>query len=235
MSTLTPFPTTFNQYEDVTRRELDNMYGMRLDNPGFFGKLGIAAKYETMSGQLLQELNDPNFTPDPTFSVNQTMLDRYAGDITEEETIERIVGNSRSFGEFVFNVDNVRRSLKKRRELFEGNAFDAFGGFVATIIPNLVEMVPATVAATALAGPIGGGAAFVDRAYKTNRVLGALKGIGIAGVVDLPIEYTKYSLDESLTQKQFLTALATAGVMGGAFGAAFPSTLFKVSKAIKTR
>jgi len=233
MSTLTPFPTTFNQYEDVTRRELDNMYGMRLDNPGFFGKLGIAAKYETMTGQLLQELNDPNFTPDPTFSVNQVMLDRYAGDITEEETIERIVGNSRSFGEFIFNVDNVRRSLKKRRELFEGNAFDAFGGFVATIIPNLVEMVPATVAATALAGPIGGGAAFVDRAYKTNRVLGALKGIGIAGVVDLPIEYTKYSLDESLTQKQFLTALATAGVMGGAFGAAFPSTLFKVSKAIK--
>ena len=230
---LTPTPQTFNQFEGATKRELNQLYGQRIKDLSFVGKLGVAAKYETFTGQLLQEMNDPNFTPDPNCMVTQELIDEYAGDITNPEILERILSNSSSFGEFIFNTDNVRRSLKKREELFAGGPMGMLGGFIATLIPTTAEMLPATIAATAAAGPLGGGAAFVDRTTRMNRVLGAVKGLGIAGLVDLPLEYGKYSMDQSLTQKQFLLAMATAGGMGATVGAAFPSTLFKVSNAIK--
>ena len=232
---MTGLPTSIDSvlpFQEATKRELTQLYRESTEEMGLMGKIGIGAANTTLTGQFFKWIDDPRFSPDPEFLPTQELIDKYAGDIGGEQ-LDRLVNESGSFGEFVFIADRIREENMAAQQLFDGTITGTIGGLLGVLIPNLVEGVPVTAAATALAGPIGGGAAFADRTMRAKRALGLAKGIGLAGAVEGTAEVLRYQIDPSMTKTDVLLNAATATALGGLVGAAAPYSVFKVAKAIR--
>ena len=233
-----------------TKRELDRVY----DNPnekldmGFFGKLGSAFAYETVTGEAIRDYTGSDFPADPNFKVTDDLIEEYASDFLPEVQ-ERIRESATSFPGFLHEVDDVRIANRRREAMFSGGAWDLFTGLTATIIGSGSEAVLATLGAgaagTFVGGPVGTvGAATTTAVGKYKRIANIInstrKGLqagsraraiaqagAITAGVDVPLELLRYQLDKSLTKTDLLVAVGASAVLGGGLAAWKPGLYSK--------
>ena len=221
----------YSSPEELTAREMFNQYTMRPDQDvGFFSKVGTAFTNETVTGEILRELTAPDY--DPTdYVANDEDREKYAGDLPSE-IVDRIADKSKSFAEFLWEVDEVRLTNKRRAELFSGGVTGAIEGMGLTLLAAGGEAVLLTALASAIGGPAGGAAAVGSAVSKATRIRGALKGLGIAAAVDTPLEIARYNLDNTMRPQDAMIAIGAAAGIGGGLGAWKPHLFLKSAKSM---
>lgn len=227
--------------EFENRRHLSEIY----KNPNtvtdynFFEKIGVAARTETSTAEFFSDLFSPRFRDEDGFTITPE-LEHIMSDLPQE-TQEKIVETSSSTREFLHEVDDARKMLKLREELFAGGVLGAFGGFAATMLMAGSEAAAVTGLAAGLGlfggGPVGSvtasaatAAARVKRIKKTLDTvkLGVLasqrsRAVGKAALataaVDVPIELVRYANDTTITETDFWFALGASATLGGGIAA----------------
>ena len=218
--------------ERLTNRQLSLRKNLIPDSDiGFFGRIENAFVGETVVGELLREMDAPEYK-ETGFVATQDDIEKYASDI-DPAAANRVLSATAgtSFAEFIYELDQVRQTEKRRKELFSGGAFGIATGVGATILAAGGEAVLlsllASAAGTAMSGPGGvaaGGAVAVNRMH---RIRGALKGIGLAAAIDVPLEATRYQLDKTLRPSDLIMALGASAGLSGAIGGLKPGLFLK--------
>ena len=218
---------------------------------GWFSKVKSAFMYETVIGELIRDqFLSPHFDEDPNFRVTDELLNKYGSDLPEE-TQKRVAEGSESFLEFLHELDDARIMHRRRNALFEGGFWGAVGGFTASMLAMGSEAVlatagimTATTAATGpgavVAAPAASAAVLTSRLARiksvwgtlsrTRRVQAATKALGVTALVDLPLEYTRYKNDKTLTTTDLLVALGASATMGAGLGAWKPHMFDRVAR-----
>ena len=213
--------------ELLTRRELDQRVRFTPEeDPSFGTKFYNAFAEETLTGQWMGSLNDPKFI-DTGYYPSDEDKQTYASDLPEE-TVERVASETNSFEEFLFQLDEVRLTRKRREELFAGGALGYATGFGLTMIASGGEATLLSLGAAALM-PASAPAATTATAMqvaaaarRATRIRAILKAAGASAVLDVPIEATRYQLDKSLTTTDLLVNLGASVALAGGVGALFP-------------
>ena len=205
---------------DRSAREMHRLYDLSPNKDvGFFDKIGLAFSNETVISELWREINSPDYVPEENFRVSDEDIKAYASDIPEYQ-LNRVIATSKSFAEFIYESDQVRLTNKRRSELFSGGGFGMATGFGLTMLAAGGEAVALTLLATAIASPqIGAAAGVTNIATKLHRVKGMFKAMGIAGMVDVPLETTRYNLDKTLRPLDVAIAIGASAGISGAIGA----------------
>ena len=220
-----------NTPEELTAREMYNQYTMRpRRDVGFFGKLATAFTNDTVTGETLRGLTTPDYT-DTGYIVTDEDREKYASDLPPE-AVERVVGKADSFAEFLYEVDEVRLTNKRRRELYDGGVLGATAGMGLTLLAAGGEAVLLTAIASAIGGPAGTAAGVGNAVSKAQRIRGTLAGLGFAAAVDTPLEIARYNLDNTMRPRDVMIAIGAAASIGGGLGAWKPHLFIKNARGI---
>tara|TARA_Y100001963_G_scaffold72057_1_gene100164 strand:- start:1635 stop:5921 length:4287 start_codon:yes stop_codon:yes gene_type:complete len=220
-----PTPSTlFHTVEtprDRSMRELSLEYAFRPNmDIGFGGKIYNAFANETVIGEVLRELSAPNYR-DTGYVVTKEDIEKYAGDI-DPAAAARAAASSNSFGEFLYETDEIRLTEKRRKELYSGGALGFTTGLGLTVLAAGGEAVALSILAGAVGGPAGAAAGAGNAINRMTRIKGMLKGMGLAAAIDVPLETTRYALDKTLRPTDLMIALGASAGITGAIGAYKP-------------
>jgi hypothetical protein len=223
---------------DRTARELNNKYRLAPDrDPGFFQKVGNAFAGETVTGEFIRAVTAPTFS-NTGYSATEEDITKYAGDL-DRAAVNRAAEDSTSFSEFLYETDEIRRTNKRRAELFSGGGAGMATGLGLTLLAAGGEAVLLTTLATALTGGLGAVGAAGQAVTKAHRIKGAFRALTIAGAVDVPLEMARYNLDNTLRPRDAVIAVGAAIGIGGGLGALKPSLFLRelqgMSKAAAAR
>lgn len=191
---------------------------------GFMGRMRRSLSGETVTGELFREWNAPDFTP-TNYIPSKEDIEKYASDLPAY-TVQRVVDTSRSLPEFLYELDQVRLTNKRREEIFSGGTLGTISGFGSILLAAGGEAAALTLlGGTALSAMRGAGAAVsaTGAISKAQRVRGSLKAMGIASAVDIPLEMTRMHLDKSLRPMDLMIALGASAGISGAIGAVKPN------------
>jgi len=179
--------------------------------------LGGAWEDSTSYAALLRWYETPNEV-DPTFSVTKELLDRHTLDLPTEYVEE--LADSTNETQFMMRVKSMKDRLKTR----EGLAANGYGGMAASFGMAMLDptfLVAAPVASFGLFGKATQTGIATKRALRARA---AVRGLALAGVVDLPIETGRYLMDDMAEIEHLFINTAASAVFGSALGAAFPTT-----------
>lgn len=213
-----------------TQRQLRNYYDqVPLADVGFLSKFYNAIAEETGTGQALSNLFDPSFAK-TDYVFQQEDFDYFASDLPKE-VVERIASKSQSLEQFLFETDEARTTIRRRKEIFNDSPI---AGGAAVLIAAGGEAAIYTGLVTALTGGIGTGGAVASSAIRYRRMKGVLSGLSLVAAVDTPIELVRYQSDNTMTVQDLLISLGTAAGFGGAIGGAFPQVFQNLKRASET-
>ena len=237
---ISPLP----QPDRMTNIELERLY----DNPNTEASMWLPEKIwhgitkETMTGEAVRDFFlSPRFSPDPSFSVTPSLIEKYASDLSDPDGSplnpnSRIFENVKSLPQFLHEIHDYRVTQERRKAMFSGGISGMIGGFIGMAASGL-EAAAVTAGAGALGTFVGTpatgiAASAATAASKVNRFRaiwnavsssGRARAIGKAGVitagVDVPIELAKYAMDPTLSKTDLLIGIAGAGVVGGGIAA----------------
>ena len=226
----TPYSSIFNLNtpEERTNRELYHAYTLRpSENVGFLEKVSNALQTETVTGQFIRDVFSSGFKEQPGYVVSDEDIQEYASDLPVEMA-ERAALSATSFPDFLFETDQIRKTLKSRAELFSGGPIGATVGIGLMIGAAGGEAVALTLLGSAIANPQAGLATgAVNTITKLKRIKSTFKAMGIAAAVDIPLETARYNLDKTLRPLDVAVALGASAGLSGAMGAAFPKLFLK--------
>ena len=227
--------------EYKTGRQLQREMITRVDpSIGFWGTIGHALATETVAGEFIRWLETPNFES-TGYVPTKKDLQEYASDLPQE-VLERVIDETDSFPGFLFELDQARISIRRRKEIYSGGTMGAVGGFAASMLAMGGEAVAMTLLLGA-ALPAGGAAALGLRGsgtmFKASTGARRMAGAGKAAlgnlVVDIPLEAARYELDKTMTPTDLIIGLSASAGLGGAIGAWKPHIYLDLKHQIAER
>ena len=211
-------------------RELWKMYkNSPRKSVGIFEKIGLTISNETVIARLFDALGGRDFIEEEDFRVTEEDIHKYARDLPEYQ-LNRVIADSKSFAEFIYETDQVRITNRKRAEVFSGGPLGMATGLGLTMLAAGGEAVALTLLATSSGGPLAGLAALGNSASRLKRVQGAVKAMGIAAAIDVPLETVRYNLDNSLRPLDIAVAIGASQGISGLVGAWKPHLFTNFSK-----
>ena len=227
-----PWSTHFRSQtpKEQSTREMNAIYSSRAaSSVGFGTKLGLAFGGETVIGELWREINSPSYAA-TGYDPNDEDYEKYASDIPREAA-ERVAGSSESFAEFLYEVNEVRETNRRRQELFSGGITGMTTGLGLTLLAAGGEAVALTLLGGAVGTALGAGgtvaAGTATTVSKAQRIQAILKASGTAAAVDVPLELARYNLDKTLRPQDLIIALGASTTLSGALGAWKPHLFVK--------
>lgn len=214
--------------EKKTQRELDNIRRFTPEEDVSFGtRFYNAFAEETVIGQTISDIGGPSFETSTDYYPTEEDKTTFGSDLLPE-VVDRISSASRSFEEFLYELDQARITEKRRMELFGGGAWGFTQGLGLTMVASGGEAALATLLGSLVfpAGAAAGGVATASQlalaAKRATRVRAILKASGTAMAIDVPLEGIRYQLDKTLTTTDLLVNIGASAVLSGAIGAIFP-------------
>lgn len=219
--------------EARTTRELRAIYDQtpRADL-GFISKFGNALAEDTVTGQLVADMFDPQFAS-TGYVPTEEDIQTYASDMPET-VVSRIMESTDSFEQFLYELQEARVTLRRRKEVFGGGVGGIAQGGAALLLAAGGEAVIFTGLMMAATGGVGTAGVAAANAKKASRIKGVMQGLGVAVLADFPLETTRYNRDKTLTTTDLLIALGAAGGIGATLGGLFPGMFSKVRAASET-
>ena len=216
---------------ELSAREIWKIYNNTpRKDVGIFEKFGIALSNETVIARAWESMfGGREFTEEEGFRVTEEDIERFASDLPEYQ-VNRVIADSGSFAEFIYETDQARVTNRKRREVFSGGALGIAGGLGVTMLAAGGEAVALTLLATAIGGPLGGATQAGNAVSRISRVSGMLRAMGIAAAIDVPLETARYNLDNTLRPLDIGIAIGAGQTLSGAIGAWKPHLFMNFSK-----
>ena len=226
-----------NTPKELTAREMSIQYRMRpRTDVGFFGKVYNAFAGETVTGEIYRSITAPDYAPTGYKATEEDIL-KYASDLPEE-SVKRMSKGVSSFAEFLYESDEMRRTNKRRTELYSGGVLGAATGLGLTLVAAGGEaMILAGLASGLGVGPtvgvlgrtlgsfkvpvgaVGAAAEATLAITKAKRIQGSLAALGVVALADIPLEVARYNLDNTLRPRDALIAVGAAAGLGSLVGA----------------
>lgn len=179
---------------------------------------GRAFKDTSVGYQIWNAFTNTEYEDDPNFEMTTDIFKEYAGDIPQEYRDDLI--KSESLAELRQRSGEVRERLETRRLL----AQHGYKGLAMTFGAAMLD--PAylfAIGATGGLGLIPKAGQMAGATQGAIRARAALRGLGVAATLDMPIEATRYVLDPMTDFNHMLFNVAAAGTLTSGLGAAFPT------------
>lgn len=220
-------PINLRLPEYKTEEQLRDLFDVP-EPTGFFGKLGLGLSEMTVAGHAIRSWQKPTF-PSTNYRATQEDKEKFGYGLPEE-AIERVAEDAESLDEFIYELNEARNTLRAQQRLFDGGWGTAFGVGTTLIAAGGEAVLLGGIFTKMLTSAAGSSVAMFDTLTtvssaksKYDRLKGLAAGVGTAAAVDIPLEYARYQLDDTLRPIDMLIGMGLATGVGAGIGAWKPS------------